>query len=105
MSSTYIDFMEKAQSEFLNGLKQAQDLNLSAITSLKDLVAAVPVAEKTEGNGSITIPTPTELVERTSAFTNRILETRKAYLLKLAELADEAQKQFVDAAKRVTATN
>jgi hypothetical protein len=105
MSSTYIEFMEKAQAEFLNGLKQAQDLNLSAIASLKDLVAAVPVPEKSETNGNVTIPTPTELVERTFAFTNRILETRKAYILKLAELADEAQKQFVDAAKRVTATN
>lgn len=103
--STYIEFFEKAQTEFLNGLKQAQDLNLAALASLKDLATAVPSAEKTESNGTFTLPTPTEVVERTFAFTNQILETRKSYVLKLAELADEAQKQFVEAAKRTTATN
>jgi hypothetical protein len=103
--STYVEFIEKAQAEFLNGLKQAQDLNLSAISSLKDIVAAVPVPEKADSNGSVTLPTPTQVVERAFAFTNQILETRKAYMLKLAELADETQKQFVDAAKHVTATN
>jgi hypothetical protein len=98
--STYVEFLEKAQGEFLNGLKQAQELNLATLASFKDLISAVPSVDTTEGNGAAKLPTPSEIVERTFAFTNQVLEARKAYVLKLAEMADETQKQFVEAAKR-----
>lgn len=81
---TYIEYFEKAQEEFLSGLKQAQELNLKAMESFTSLA---------------TMPTPAEFVERTFAFTNEMLEARKAYMTKLAELATETQKQFADAAK------
>jgi hypothetical protein len=98
--STYTEFLEKAQAEFLNGLKQAQELNLATLASLKDLMSSVPTVDAAKTNGNVSIPTPADIVERTFAFTNQILETRKAYMLKLAEMADETQKQFVEAAKR-----
>jgi hypothetical protein len=98
--STYTEFLEKAQTEFLSGLKQAQELNLSTLASLKDLMASVPTANGTEPKAAVELPTPSEIVERTFAFTNQVLESRKAYMLKLAEMADETQKQFVEAAKR-----
>lgn len=103
--TTYTEFLEKAQAEFLNGLKQAQELNLKTLASFKDLASAVPTVDATEGNGTVKLPSPTEIVERTFAFTNQILETRKQYILKLAEMADETQKQIVDAAKRASARN
>jgi hypothetical protein len=80
--STYTEFLEKAQAEFLNGLKQAQELQIATLASFKDLIAAAPAVDTTEGNGAATLPTPAEVVERTFAFTNQVLEARKEYVLK-----------------------
>lgn len=74
--NTYTEFFEKAQAEFLSGLKQAQELNVKAIES-------VTAAFKQSGTE---LPTPTQIVERTFAFTNDVLEARKEYMLKLAGL-------------------
>jgi hypothetical protein len=74
--NTYIELLEKALSEFLGGLQKAQAMNLATLASVKE----VPV------------PSPVEIVERTFAFTNQLLETRKAYMLKLAELATQSSK-------------
>ncbi|HET9030734.1 MAG TPA: hypothetical protein VFN49_11210 [Candidatus Aquilonibacter sp.] len=97
---TYTEFAEKAQAEFLNGLKQAQELNVKALESFTALMAKSPTVDLKDLS-SFTMPTPAEFVERTFAFTNDMLEARKAYMVKLAELATESQKQFADAAKRV----
>jgi hypothetical protein len=97
--NTYTEYLEKAQHEFLNGLKQLQELNIKGITTMSDLFAQVPTIEGQDAK--IAVPTATEVVERTFAFTNQLLETRKEYMVKLAELATEAQKQFADTAKRV----
>jgi len=99
--TTYTDFFEKAQAEFVNGLKQAQELNIKSLTTLTNLFAQIPAVDADETSNKVAFPTPTEIVERTFAFTNELLATRKEYAIKLAELATEAQKQFADTAKRV----
>jgi hypothetical protein len=98
--STYTEFFEKAQAEFVNSLKQAQELNIKALASVSDLFAKVPAIDTKEAS-AVSLPTPTEIVERAFAFTNELIATRKEYAIKLAELATEAQKQFLDTAKRV----
>ncbi len=98
--NTMTEFFEKAQSEFVSGLKQAQELNIKTLATVTDLFAAVPTIDAKEAT-SAQFPTPTELVERAFAFTNTLVETRKEYAVKLAELATEAQKQFIETAKRV----
>lgn len=98
--SSYIEFFEKAQDEFLKSIQAAQDLNLKSINAFTNLLSQVPTVD-TEQNSNVAFPTPTELVEKSFAFTNQLLETRKEYALRLAELATEAQKQFADTAKRV----
>ena len=95
---TYTEFLENAQTEFLSGLKQAQELNVKALESFTALMAKTPSVDFKDAS-SMTIPTPSEIVERTFAFTNEMLEARKAYMVKLAEIATETQKQFADAAK------
>ncbi len=98
--TNYTEFLEKAQTEFVTGLKQAQELNLKALASITDLFATVPTIDAKDASAA-QMPTPTELVERAFAFTNTLVETRKEYAVKLAELATEAQKQFIETAKRV----
>jgi hypothetical protein len=75
--NNYTEFLEKAQAEFLSGLKQAQELNIKAIESVTELF---------KQNGTTELPTPAQIVDRTFAFTNELLEARKAYMLKLAAL-------------------
>jgi len=101
MTTAYAEFLDKAQSEFVSGLKQAQELNIKQLTAANTLVASVPSIDTTE-TPSVQWPTPTELVERYFAFTAEIIAARKDYALKLAEFATEAQKQFIDSAKRVS---
>jgi enoyl-CoA hydratase/carnithine racemase len=97
--NSYAEFVGKAQAEFLSGLKQAQELNIATLASLKDLMASVPKIETADA-ASAKLPSPVQVVEQTFAFTNQVLEARKAYMLKLAEMADETQKQLLDAATR-----
>jgi hypothetical protein len=73
--NSYTELVEKAQAEMLAGLKKAQELNLATLESMKEL----------------NLPTPADVVERTFAFTNQLLETRKAYMLKLADLITPAK--------------
>ena len=96
----YIEYFEKAQEEFLNSLKQAQELNVKALESFTSLMTKAPAFDLKDVT-KLTMPTPAEFVERSFAYTNDLLEARKEYMTKLAELATETQKQFADAAKRV----
>lgn len=97
--NAYIQYLEKTQAEFLNGLKQAQELSLKSVATVTGLVAAVPTPEAKEVQ-TMTVPTATELVERSFAFTQDVLNARKEYLVKLADLATEANKTFAETAKR-----
>ncbi len=98
--NSYIEYFEKAQEQFLNSLKQAQELNVNTLESFASLIAQAPAFDVTDAT-KLTMPTPSEFMDRTFAFTNEMLETRKEYMTKLAELAAETQKQFADAAKRM----
>lgn len=94
--NAYTDFAEKMQSEFLASLKQAQELNLNTLSAVSELMAKMPV-----GKADLrSVPTPAEAVERSFAFADRVLETRKEFALKLAELATESQKHFADTLNR-----
>ena len=97
--NSYTEFTEKVQAEFLNSLKAAQDLNVKSFAAFNELIAQMPTG-KVDATAT-ELPTPTAVLEHTFNFTNQILETRKAYAMKLAELATDAQKQFTDTAKRV----
>ena len=81
---TYTEYIEKVQEDVLNQIKEAQDASLKSF-------AAMP---KFEG-----FPTPSEVIEQTFDFAEKFLELRKAYTLKVADLIETAQKQFVEAAR------
>ncbi|MHB8147283.1 MAG: hypothetical protein ACYDGM_08520 [Vulcanimicrobiaceae bacterium] len=97
--NTYTEFAQKVQAEFLNSLKAAQELNVKSFAAFNELLAQAPTGKV---DAAVTeLPTPTEIVEHTFAFTNQLIETRKEYAVKLAELATEAQKQFAQTASRI----
>ncbi len=90
MTVNVSEFMNKFQEEGLAAIKQSQDASLKAIGQFrefgKDLKpGTVPTFEN--------LPTPTQLVEMSFGFASQLLEMRKAYTMKIAEMILDTQKQ------------
>ena len=92
MAVNVIEYFNKIQEEGIKNLKQAQDLNLAAIADFRELGK-----EFSENPGTVpaleNLPTPTQLVELSFNFATQVLELRKAYTLRIAEMLVETQKQ------------
>ncbi|MBV8172618.1 MAG: hypothetical protein JO219_11880 [Candidatus Eremiobacteraeota bacterium] len=97
MTKTYTDYIAKVQDDVLAQIKEAQDVSLKSFASFRELSATyptMPAMPKLEG-----FPTPAEVIEQSFDFAEKFLELRKAYALKVAALAETAQKHFADAAR------
>jgi hypothetical protein len=92
MAVNVTEYVTKLQEEGLNALKQTQDLNLATIAKLRELNK-----EWAEKPGTVptfeNLPSPTQFVELSFGFASQLLELRKAYTLKIAEMVAETQKQ------------
>lgn len=92
MSVNVVEYMNKFQQEGLAALKESQDASIKAMSSFREFTK-----EMTEKPGTMptleNIPTPTQLVEMSFGFASQLLEIRKAYTLRIAEMMVEAQKQ------------
>lgn len=85
MPVDFIESLTRFQEESLAAIKQAQDANLAAFSSLTEIAskstAAMPNFPKFEG-----MPNPAQVIESTFGFAEKFLELRKEYALKIAEL-------------------
>ena len=92
MSVNVSEYMNKFQEEGLAAIKQTQDASLNAMKSFREFTK-----EMTEKPGTMpaleNIPTPTQLVELSFGFASQLLELRKAFTLKIAEMMVDTQKQ------------
>ena len=102
MAVNVSEYMNKFQEEGLAAIKQTQDASLNAIKSFREFTR-----EMTEKPGSVpsfeNIPTPTQLVELSFGFASELLELRKAFTLRVAEMLVETQKQAEANFKAATA--
>jgi hypothetical protein len=101
MAVNVVDYFTKLQEDCLGAIKQTQDASLNAFGKFRELNK-----EFAEKPGSIpsfeNLPTPTQLVELSFGFASQLLEMRKAYTLKIAEMLVETQKQAEAAVKVAT---
>ena len=67
----------EAQQQTLTALQQAQDLSIRATEAA---VAAFPTIDKTDA------PTPKQMVEASFGFAGQVLESQKAYALRLTDV-------------------
>jgi hypothetical protein len=92
MSVNVVEYMNKFQQEGLAALKETQDASLKAMSSFREFTK-----EMTEKPGSMpsleNMPSPTQLVEMSFGFASQLLEIRKAYTLRIAEMMVEGQKR------------
>jgi hypothetical protein len=101
MAVNVVEYFNKIQEEGLKTLKQTQDASLAAFNEIRsftkemqDKPGTVPSIEN--------LPTPTQLVELSFGFATQVLELRKAYTLKIAEMLVETQKQVETSVKAAT---
>jgi hypothetical protein len=92
MAVNVSEYMNKFQEEGLAAIKQTQDASLNAMNSFRAFTK-----ELSENPGTMptfeNIPSPTQLVELSFGFASQLLELRKAFTLKVAEMVVETQKQ------------
>ncbi len=103
MAVNVADYFTKMQQESLNTLKQGQDASIKALEQFRSFgkeFAEKPGTFPTFEN----MPSPTQLVEMSFGFASQVLELRKAYTLKIAEILVETQKQAEATVKQATAT-
>jgi hypothetical protein len=85
------EYMNKFQEEGLEAIKQSQDANLKAIRSFGEFTK-----ELSEKPGTMptfeNLPSPTQWVEMSFGFASQLLEIRKNYTMKIAEMIADTQK-------------
>lgn len=85
------EYMTKFQEEGLDAIKQSQEASLKAIRSFGEFTK-----EFSEKPGTIptfeNLPSPTQWVEMSFGFASQLLEIRKSYTMKIAEMIAETQK-------------
>ena len=86
------EYMTKFQEEGLDAIKQSQEASLKAIRSFGEFTK-----EFSEKPGTIptfeNLPSPTQWVVMSFGFASQLLEIRKNYTMKMAEMMVDAQKQ------------
>ena len=91
MTVNVAESMNKFQKDSLNAIKETQDASLRAIESFSQFSkewASKPGTVPTFEN----LPSPTQFVEMTFGFAGALLEIRKNYTMKIAEMMVDAQK-------------
>jgi hypothetical protein len=103
MAVNVSEYMNKFQEEGLAALKQTQEASLKALTSFNDF--SKQLNEKPGQMPSFeNVPSPTQLVEMSFGFASQLLEMRKAYTMKIAEMMVDTQKRFESNVKSATAS-
>ncbi|MBV8149575.1 MAG: hypothetical protein JO092_10820 [Candidatus Eremiobacteraeota bacterium] len=92
MAVNVIEYFNKIQEEGLKTIKQSQDASLAAFSEFRSF--SKELAEKPGSIPTVeNLPTPTQLVELSFNFASQVLELRKAFTLKIAEMLVETQRQ------------
>jgi hypothetical protein len=101
MTVNVSEYMNKSQEEGLAAIKQTQDASLKAMSSFREFTQ-----ELNEKPGTMptfeNLPTPTQLVEMSFGFASQLLEMRKAYTMKIAEMMVDTQKRVEANVKSAT---
>ena len=102
MSVNVVEYVSKMQQESLAAIKQGQDANIRAFDQFRAFgkeFAEKPGSFPTFEN----VPSATQFVEMSFAFAAQLLELRKQYTMKMAEMMVETQKQAEATVKQAAA--
>jgi hypothetical protein len=92
MAVNVSEYINKFQEQGLAALKESQEASLEAMSSFREFSK-----EMSEKPGSMptfeNVPTPTQFIELSFGFARQMLEMRKAFTMRVAEMLVESQKQ------------
>lgn len=101
MAVNVMEYMNKFQEEGLAAIKETQDASLKAMKNWREFAG-----EFNQKPGSMptfeNVPTPAQFVEFSFGFATQMLEIRKAWALRVAEMIGDAQKQTAATFKDAT---
>ena len=90
-----IELAREAQKQALATLEQFQQVSLKAAEAAASFVPADPWP-----GVSNAIPKPTDLIEATFGFYGKVLESQKAYAMRLADVATKAAEAGPNGTKK-----
>ena len=99
MATTYLDMISKLQQQGLQALKQAQETQLAALSTAREIAtqfAAAPIPTPDA------VPSIAALTELSTSFATQMLDQQKAYANQLAGFFDSARKDVTEQAARFT---
>ena len=103
MAVNVTEYMNKMQHDSLSAIKQGQEASIRAFEQFRSMGK-----EFSDQPGSFptfeNVPSPTQFVEMSFNFAAQMLELRKHYTLKLADMIVETQKQAEASVKHAAAT-
>ena len=103
MSATYLETIEKLQAQGLETLKQAQAVQIAALTSFRDIVATLPAAPASVPTLD-KLPTFSELTELSQTFVKQLAAQQSTYVAELAGFFSNVQKDAAAAIDRAVQT-
>ncbi|MGZ3497329.1 MAG: hypothetical protein ACXWNK_16325 [Vulcanimicrobiaceae bacterium] len=94
MAVDFAEYVSKLQEQSLSAVKQAQDVNLAALASWRQQMAAVPGFKQLSTPDNV--PSAAKAIELGFGFVSRLLDLQKQYMLKAAEIFVAAQKDAAE---------
>ena len=88
--TSYVETLTNLQNQGLETLKQAQAVQLTALTSVRDAVASIPGLPKVPAMEGF--PTVAELIELNGSFATKVLEQQNAFVAQVAGVLSPAAK-------------
>jgi hypothetical protein len=98
MATTYLEMISKLQQQSLQALKQAQESQLAALSTAREIATQFAAAPLPTPEA---VPSISALTELTSSFATQMLDQQKAYANQLAGFFDAARKDVTEQVARV----
>jgi hypothetical protein len=89
---TYLEILEKIQTQTLDNVKQTEAAQISTLQMVREVVASLPSLMNLPNVPTIEgIPTLAQIVEVNSSFATQLLDQEKAFASQLAEVFSPAK--------------
>lgn len=90
--ATYLEILEKLQTQTLDNVKQLQAVQIATLTTVRELIADLPNAKG--------MPTFAQITDLGASFANKLLDQQKAFVDELLDAVKPAEE-----VKSLTKTN
>jgi hypothetical protein len=85
--ATYLEMLEKIQTQTLENLKQVQAVQVATLNTARELVSSLPSITSAPNVPTIEgLPTLQQIADLNTSFATKLLDQQKAFASQIAEL-------------------